>query len=63
MQKKTPDGWRTPLWVKVQGTLVALLILLVIAMSGGFVHIGPAGHGGATEGDAIAPHMPSGGGN
>ncbi|MGY6709459.1 MAG: hypothetical protein ACXIVF_14150 [Rhizobiaceae bacterium] len=40
----------TPLWVKVQGALVALLILVVAAMSTGFL----GGHGhdyGAPSGD------------
>lgn len=34
----------TPRWVKVQGTFVALLILVVVAMSSGL--LGGHGHGG-----------------
>lgn len=43
-RKESTSFGRTPLWVKVQGSFVALLVLVVIAMISGFL----GGHGGSS---------------
>lgn len=45
-----------PRWAKLQGIFVAILLLVIIAMSTGLV-----GMGGHSAGEAPSGHMPQGG--
>lgn len=47
----------TPLWVKIQGVFVALLLLIVVGMSSGLISPGLIGLEGGGHGPAM--HAPS----
>lgn len=47
-----------PRWAKLQGIFVAVLLLLIIAMSTGLLGMGGGGHG-----EAKGAHMPPAGGH